>query len=235
MNELDKPQNNLPATTNNFTAAPGGVTVQNNNGTIVQGIDTDAFNNFFGPNGLFMEQLAQQLASSQTAATSPPTSHAMEWAKLNRERYCLFVLENETYKTGSFSIPISKALKYTDNFTRDNLIGLSTADQEMIKNMPCIFAMKNQSFKKAAEGFPFVVGKVTEIAVQGENIKFSFVVFPPALSLNVPAFEQRILNENIAALKLKERLCRNQLDEEHWAIIENDLIAVGSKIGIQVY
>ena len=232
MNELDRIQNNLPATapaTNNFDAAPGGVAVQNNNGTIVQGIDTAAFMQYYGN---LSEQLNRIENALQPAAQLP--SHAMEWASLSHERYCLFVLENETYKTGSFSIPIKKALKYTDDFTRDNLIGLTSADQEIIKSMPCIFAIKNKTFKQAADGFPFVVGRVTEIAIQGDNIKFSFVTFRPAITLNVPAFEQRILNENTKALKLKERSCRNQLDEEHWAIIENDLIEVGSKIGIQV-
>lgn len=225
MQELDKVPAATPVT-NNFNASPGGVTVQNNNGTINNGIDTNAFMQFFGPSGTFIEQL-------QKLQTSEP-SHAIEWASLSHERYCLFVLENETYKTGSFSIPIKKALKYTDDFTRDSLIGLTSEDREIIKSMPCIFAIKNKTFKQAADGFPFVVGRITEIAVQGDNIKFSFVTFRPALSLNIPAFEQRILNENTEKLKLKERPCRNQLDEEHWAVIENDLIEVGRQIGIQV-
>lgn len=205
MNELDRVQNNLPAvtpTTNNFNAAPGGVTVQNNYGTITQQIDQAALSRWFGS---YVEQVAQQITGHLTAQTAPPPSHAIEWANLSRERYCLFVLENENYKTGSFSIPIRKALKYTDESTRNSLIGLSSADQETIKSMPCIFAIKNKTFKHAPDGIPFIVGRVTEIAIQGDNIKFSFVTFRPAKTLNIPAFEQRILNENVKALKLKER------------------------------
>lgn len=72
-----------------------------------------------------------------------------------------------------------------------------------------------------------MVGRITEIEVQSENIKFSFTVFPPA-------HEQGLLNGNIKMLGLKETTCRNQLDEEHWAVVNANLFEIGNKIGIKV-
>lgn len=226
MNEIEKVQQNLPVegnqpsqVTNNIYTAPNSTTIAANYGAI-QGVDQETVNKIFGG----IEAIRVMMSGT------PPqqnVSHAMEWASLNKERYCLFVLENEKYNTGSFCIPNKKVLKYTDDFTRDGLIRLTSSDKEMIKSMPCIFAMRNKYFKRTEEGFPFMVGKITEIEAQGDNVKFSFNVFPPA-------HEQGLLNGNIRKLGLRETTCRNQLDEEHWAVINGSLFEIGKEIGIKV-
>ena len=229
MNEIEKVQQNLPAeanqpnqVTNNIYAASGSTTIATNHGPV--GVDQETVNKIFGGIEAIMGMMGGTPPQQNMSQTQ---SHAMEWASLSKERYCLFVLENEKYNTGSFCIPNKKVLKYTDDFTRDNLVRLTSADVEMIKTMPCIFAMRNKHFKKAEEGFPFMVGRITEIEVQAENIKFSFTVFPPA-------HEQGLLNGNIKKLGLKETTCRNQLDEEHWAVVNGNLFDIGKEIGIKV-
>lgn len=230
MNDLEKIENNLPATPQaasptTFVGVPNSVQVQNNNGTINNNIN----NSIINPDILQkMYGLLERIDQNTTPAAQPvKESHLAEWGTLDKSRYCLFVLENENYATGSFSIPKKKALKYTDDFTKDNLFKLTPADIEMIKTMPCIFAIRNMDYKKTDESFPSMVGRITDICIQGDNIKFSFQSYQPA-------FQQRLLNENLQELKLKESYCRNQLDEEHWAVVECNLIEACFKLGIKV-
>lgn len=206
MDEIDAKRSMPPVpASNTFHVEQGGTAVGVNNGTV----------NIYPP--------AENIYGKQDE-----TSHAIEWAKMNREKYCLFVIENEDYITGSFCIPIKKALKYTDDFTKTALINLRDNDKAEIRKMPCIFAMKNRAFKRTDDGFPFMVGKINEIEMQDDNIKFSFSTFHPA-------FEQNILNRNTRALGLVEKTYRNQLDDMHWAIINRDLIKIGREIGIVVW
>ena len=204
---------------NSFHVEQGGTAIGVNQGTVnYNGVDPSLLHNLFGE----LAELKRALGGR-----SEEQSHAIEWAEMNKERYCLFVLENEKYNTGAFCIPLKKALKYTDDFTRSGLIGLTSADREMIKSMPCIFAMRNKHFKRTDDCFPFMVGKITEIEIQCDNIKFSFTAFQPP-------FQQNILNDNIKKLGLRESTCRNQLDEAHWAVINKNLIEIGREIGIEV-
>ena len=218
-NDIEVRNAAVPAQADNtFHVEPGGTAIGYNAGTInYNGVDPAELQKIYG--------ILERLERGNAACEEP--SHAIEWAEMDKERYCLFVLENEKYNTGSFCIPIKKALKYTDDFTRRNLLGLTSADKGMIKSMPCIFTMRNKQFKKTDDCYPFMVGKVTDIEVQCDNIKFTFVTFQPP-------FKQNILNDNMKKLGMKEVTCRNQLDEEHWAVINGNLIKIGREIGIEV-
>lgn len=221
MDEIDvkRPMPPVPAS-NTFHVEQGGTAIGANFGTV---------NNYSGVNPEILERLYGSLATIANAVTNcgEKPLPADDWEKLSHERFCLFVIENEEYNTGSFCIPLKKALMYTDDFTKTALINLRDNDKVEIKKMPCIFAMKNRAFKRTDDGFPFMVGKINEIEIQDDNIKFSFSTFQPA-------FEQNILNRNTRALGLVEKTYRNQLDDLHWSIINRDLIKIGREIGIVV-
>ena len=224
MNEIEKVQQNLPVegnqpsqVTNNIYTAPNSTTIAANYGPVLT-VDPEKIKEMFG--GIIADNLAG-LDSVQKA------NHSMKWANLNRERYCLFVLENENFDDGSFCIPNKKALKYTDDFTRDSLIALSPADMDEIKNMPCIFAKRNADFKDAGEDTPFLIGVITDIKLQHDNIKFKPAVF-------TSIGDQNILNRNMSKLGLRETTYRNQLDEDHWAVINGNLFKTGKELGIEV-
>ena len=90
----------------------------------------------------------------------------------------------------------------------------------------CIFVKRNTHYKETDESFPALVGRITEVHEQGENIKILFVPFQTV--------SQQLLNQNISLLKLAHSFLRNELDEDHWAIKECDLIHTFSAMGITI-
>ena len=46
---------------------------------------------------------------------NPSISHSADWAKLSRVQFCLFVLDNAVYDSGTFSIAKTRALSHTHN------------------------------------------------------------------------------------------------------------------------
>ncbi len=97
---------------------------------------------------------------------------------------------------------------------------------EELKQMPCIFAVRNQEYKKTAENHPALLGKLTDVTCQGENIRFRFTCFKP--------ISQQLINEHIREFGLRSTTVRNQLDEEHWSIRSGNLIDVVSRMGITI-
>ena len=155
------------------------------------------------------------------------TSHAIEWASLRTDAFCLFVLENEKYDCGAFSIGRRVALaKYTLPVYKDFFMPLTYPIVEELKQMPCIFAVRNQEYKKTAENHPALLGKLTDVTCQGENIRFRFTCFKP--------ISQQLINEHIREFGLRSTTVRNQLDEEHWSIRSGNLIDVVSRMGITI-
>ena len=113
MNEIEKVQQNLPVdgnqpsrVTNNIYAAPSSTTIATNYGPV--GVDQETVNRLFGE---ILSIKGMMGGTPPQQNVSQTQSHAIEWASLSKERYCLFVLENEKYNTGSFCIPNKKALK----------------------------------------------------------------------------------------------------------------------------
>lgn len=167
-----------------------------------------------------------------TQATAQPVTthvctHAIAWSSLSTERFNLFVLENEEYSNGVFSIAKTKAIQnYTHEIDIEQFRFLDAAAISELKQMPCIFAKRNAFYNHTNNNHPAVIGRITDVINQGETIKFVFEGFQ--------AIPQQLLNENITALGLARAALRNELDEEHWSIKREDLIQIISDLGITV-
>lgn len=156
-----------------------------------------------------------------------PVTHAVEWASLSRTHYGLFVLENEEYKDGVFSIAKDRALQnYTPKEIQDKYRMLNLEDIDELKRMPCIFAKRNMHFNKTEAHHPALVGKICDVVPQGEAIKIYFDAFQ--------AIHQQILNQNTALLHMASASLRNELDEEHWAIKQCNLIDAFATMNIEI-
>ena len=173
--------------------------------------------------GITPELLAQALRMAGEQAES----HAAEWALLNTERYNVFVLENEKYDCGAFYIGRRVALaKNTLPEHRDYYKPLTPTLVQEIMNMPCLFAIRNPSFKKAPVHYPALVGKLTEVTCQGETIKCKFVT--------CGKLPQQFINDNIRIFGLLSSTVRNQLDEEQWSIRSGNLLQIADSIGVEI-
>lgn len=159
--------------------------------------------------------------------TDKPVTHVIEWTSLSRTHYCLFVLENEEYKDGVFSIAKDRSLqKYTPKNVRDKYRMLRPEDILELKQMPCIFAKRNMYYRKTEVYHPFLIGRIIDIIPQGEVIKIYFNGFQ--------AFSQQLLNHNSKALHIASASMRNELDEEHWAIKQCNLIKTFAQMNIEI-
>lgn len=191
-----------------------GIQIQENNGPITINADTPELA------GLLAKMFNLQPAGS-------PQTHKIEWASLDRKYYCLFVLENEEYRDGVFSISKDRSLqKYTPKDIRDKYRILSLENIESLKQMPCIFAKRNLFFNSTEDHHPALIGRIENIAAQGETIKIYFRGFQ--------AFPQQILNRNIKFLHMASASTRNELDEEHWSIKPCNLIDAFAALGIDI-
>ena len=150
-------------------------------------------------------------------------SHAADWALLNTEFYNLFVLQNENFKDGSFSLSTDVALKNTERELKNKFKTLSS---DLLLHMPCVFAVRNPSYKTAPGYHMAYLGKLTGVTPQGDNIKFCFDIFEK--------FKQQLINENIRLFNLQETTLRNQLDEVHWSIRTGNLLEIIDNLGIEI-
>ncbi len=140
--------------------------------------------------------------------------NSVEWERLDHKHFCLFVLENAIYDSGTFSIAKTKALKYTPD--REYYRRLTVELIEEIIQMPCIFATRNNEYGRADPDTDVVVGCVTDVVKQEGTIAFKFNAYQH--------FPQQIINDNIRRFNLLGKNLRTQLDEEHWSIRNGDLI-----------
>ena len=126
----------FPQATNGMVNTGSGIQVGTNAGTINLNINCPT------------PELMQGLMSMFAARPAPQkVSHKLEWASLNQERYCLFVLENEDYNCGAFSIAKNCALcKYTAQEHKKRYANITPAVLAELASMPCIFAKRNMHF-----------------------------------------------------------------------------------------
>ena len=205
-----------PNATNAYYNQGNGFQVANNSGTINVNCD-----------GANIENFLRSILSSDRQNDAQNVSHAVEWASLNKQYYNLFVLENENFSIGSFSISKERSLeRYTSSKVKEKFSSLSDQAISVIRTMPCIFVKRNTQYKETDESFPALIGRITEVHEQGDNIKILFVPFQTV--------SQQLLNQNIALLKMAQSSLRNELDEEHWAIKECNLIHIFSAMGITI-
>lgn len=194
--------------------------------------DATAIGNIYGDVNIEASQelLAQAiLLVAQHQAHPQQKSHSIEWVRLDRERFHLFVLANEDYSGSSFSISTESALKYTDSHLEDYFSPLTEQLVNELLKMPCLFAVKNEKFKTPFQGCPSFLGRLTGIHPQPERIIFNYEVFE-----TTEQFLQETINDNIQDFHLVSANFRNQLDEEHWSIRRGDLIQIMKNKGIEV-
>ena len=154
-------------------------------------------------------------------------SYSLEWASLSATSYCLFVLENEEYNCGAFSIAKSRALRnYTTSGYRERYITLSPDTIAELTSMPCIFAKRNMHYGSTEASHPALLGRITDIRPQRETIKICFSGFQ-----GVP---QQLLNQNVGLLGMVHASLRNELDEEHWSIKGCNLIDVMARLQVDI-
>lgn len=176
------------------------------------------------------ETLAQAISLvMQQQSQTLQKSHSVEWVKLDRTHFHLFVLNNEDYSGSSFSISTESALKYTDLQLKEYYLPLYERHINELLKMPCLFTVKNESFQTAFQACPSFLGRLTNIHPQPGKIIFNYEVFN-----TTEHFLQETINNNIQDFHLISANVRNQLDEEHWSIRNGDLIQIAKDKGIEV-
>lgn len=152
-------------------------------------------------------------------------SYAFEWSRLSTEKYNLFVLENEEYDHGVFSISKNCAItRYTSQEDMERFRYLDANAIRELCEMPCIFAKRNAFYNHTEDNHPAVVGRLEKIMNQGETIKFVFKGFQ--------AISQQLLNDNLGALGIARAALRNEFDEEHWSIKPGNLQTILTNLGV---
>lgn len=219
-NDMVRRDGGLPAATQmNINAAEGGTAVGVNYGGIHLHVDSP-------------ELIANLMKMYGIAPPAPepapaPPSYAAEWQALRTDAYCLFVLENEEYDCGGFSISKSNALeRYTAEEYQVEFKSLSPAARDSLLNLPCIFARRNRSYRHTDKDHPVVVGRLTDIKVGMDTVRFRFNHFC--------VFSQEDINENTDLFGLASCPLRNELDEEHWSIRSGSLQEMISQIGVDI-
>jgi len=219
MQELTRQTNNSPSALNNFINAENGIqaaTIENLN--IVITPDTTP---------QLIALLHKNFGGLNIAAPCDTVSHVEEWRALSTEHYNLFVLENEEYESGYFSIPRDVSIcKYMHKEDIEFFHLLSDVKRQDIFNMPCIFAKRNMDFRTTDENHPALLGRISNITVQRNNLKISFIGYQP--------IKQQILNENPGIFGLATSSLRTELDEEHWSIKRINLVQAIESLGIKV-
>lgn len=171
--------------------------------------------------------LGPQQPLAQHVDEKPQESHLVEWNSLNKDCFNVFVINNENYDCGSFSVSRRVALEIaTADEYRERFKPLTNPMIQEILGMPCLFAIKNTDFMKTEDFYPAFLGRLTKIVKQDENIRFSFVSFKD--------FRQQFINDNIRAFKLGVSTVRNQLDVEHWSIRSGNLIEIARNMKIEI-
>ena len=187
LTSLAQPNNQLANATpnvNTFYGADGAIQAQTiNNLQVNLSLDTpeavERFSQIFQgmtPVAQGSAEIHAATSSLQPQATTDPQlipiQHAIEWAALDSECYCLFVLENEEYNYGAFSIAKNVALtKYTEESDLEKYRSLNAEAVQSLVGMPCIFAKRNNFYNRTDDLHPAIFGRIREIKNQGGTIK----------------------------------------------------------------
>lgn len=146
---------------------------------------------------------------------------------LNMDYYNLFVIGDETFGDGHFTVPKDRAL--TESMSPETMIQFSTLNEEavsQIKTFPSIFASKNHGYGKTDDAHQAYFGLVTDVKIQDNGIKIHF-----CLLCSLP---QQRLNEISEQIALQRASSFNELNRTHWAIKKVNLIEELKAAGISV-
>ena len=146
---------------------------------------------------------------------------------LNMDYYNLFVICDETFCDGHFTIPKDRAL--TESMSPETKVQFSALSDEavsQIKTFPSLFASENHSYGKTDDDHQACFGLVTGVKIQDNGIKIHFRPLWP-----VP---QQRLNEISSKIALQSASSFNELNRTHWAIKKVNLIEELKSAGISV-
>lgn len=146
---------------------------------------------------------------------------------LNMDYYNLFVIGNETFCDGHFTVPKERAL--TESMSPEAKAQFSSLNEEavsQIKTFPSLFMSENHSYGKTDDTHQACFGFVTDVKIQDNGIKIHFRPLWP-----IP---QQRLNEIASQIALQRASSFNELNRTHWAIKKVNLIEELKAAGISV-
>ncbi len=146
---------------------------------------------------------------------------------INMSYYNLFVIGDETFCNGHFTVPKDRAL--TESMSPETKVQFSALSSKavlQIKTFPSLFASTNHSYGKTDDAHQAYLGLVTNVNIQNNGIKIFFHPLWP-----VP---QQRLNEIASKLALQSASSFNELNRTHWAIKQINLIEELKAAGISV-
>ena len=150
-----------------------------------------------------------------------------ENVSLSMDYYNLFVIGDEAFCDGHFTVPKDRAL--TESMFEESKSQFSALGDEavaQIKTFPSLFASENHSYGKTDDNHQAYFGFVTGVRIQDNGIKIHFRPLSP-----VP---QQRLNEISSKLALQGASSFNELNRTHWAIKKINLIEELKTAGISV-
>ena len=146
---------------------------------------------------------------------------------LNRDYYNLFVIGDETFCDGHFTVPKDRTL--TESMSPEAKVQFSALSEEsvsQIKTFPSLFASENHSYGKTDDAHQACFGLVTAVKIQDNGIKIHFCRL-----CSVP---QQRLNEISSKIALQSASSFTELNRTHWAIKKVNLIEELKAAGISV-
>lgn len=146
---------------------------------------------------------------------------------ISRDYYNLFVIADEDFSLGHFTVPKDRSLtSYTNDCIKVKYASLDNDAIEKIKTFPSIFASENHEYGSTDENHFAIYGLVTNIRIQETGIK---IYFHP---LNY--ISQQHLNILAPNLGIRAKSRYNELNHTHWTIKQVDLIEELTDAGISL-
>lgn len=146
---------------------------------------------------------------------------------LNMDYYNLFVIGDETYCDGHFTVPKDRAL--TESMSQEAKIQFAALNENavsQIKTFPSLFASENHGYGKTEDAQLAFFGFVTDVKIQDNGIKIHF--------RTLSTIQQRKLNEIAFKIAILGSSTFNELNRTHWAIKKVNLIEELKAAGISV-
>ena len=161
------------------------------------------------------------------AMTPGPTGSGGTNVNLNMDYYNLFVLGDETYYDGHFTVPKDRALtECMSQEAKDQFSALGKDAVSQIKTFPSIFACENHGYGKTDDTHQAYFGLVTDVKIQDNGIKIHF--------RPLSTIPQQRLNEIAFQIAIQGASSFNELNRTHWAIKKVNLIEELKAAGISV-
>jgi hypothetical protein len=171
------------------------------------------------------EMLGELLRQQSTAGrTNVPLSFG--GTESNQEYYNIFVVGDEEFDKGWFTVHKSKALtisiepavKKRFSNIRDNKV------VEEILTLPSLFMSENADYMRSSPGQTALLGRVTKIKLLRNDVKFSF-------EGEVRLFQQSITDIS-EKLSMDCTPANSELNQTHWTIKQANLIQILNENGL---